>query len=206
MIPSEYYNRYSPGVYSNSSSGYSSGVSTPAMTPPPGYMLEAMMTNQPCWAAKPGPDMIMHQIIQLQQQTNQLIHSLQRPPHFYPTTHQLGFQKEPNFTQIAQSVLSSCPSLDEQTIARAVVVVANAMVANRAGVRSSYNTPPVITPTAVRSATPAWLASAAEGDMFSINSQGQVIVSPTKSLSPKPTPGFGLKLKRTDEEEECIYN
>ena len=111
MQPSEiYYNWHPtgpPGRYCQTPSGYSSGsssaVSTPALTPNPAVM-EGMFSHQPAWmTGKPAytpPEAMLNQVLHLQQQTNQLINALKEQqfhqqqqqqqhvyPHFAPNAH-----------------------------------------------------------------------------------------------------------------------
>lgn len=231
-IPTEYGFRYpSPGV----SSGYSSGVSTPGMTPPllpPNYVYDTMMANQPVWmmgaGTKPTDQNVLAQILQLQQQTNQLVSALTAPPQqvYYPQQVQRqftpcipagGFPQDNNmyYQHLAQQVLSSAPQIDEATLARAVIVVANAMNSgNKTGyiaqLRPDTMTPPIITPTAVR-------FEGSQESSFYINTHGHVLRAtasspPSKasspSQSPQATPGFGSKPPAIPgpDDDDAIYN
>lgn len=171
--------------YSATPSGYSmsSGVSTPAMTPPIMPMWDSMMAHQPAWMGTPA-DTIVHQIQQLQRQTASLMQLVktadyhQRPPPpqvMYPAYMAPPSPAPPLATgyhealHAAHAVLGSVPphsQLEESVLARAVVAAANALVAaktgNIASLRSGTPQPQLFTPTAVRSQTPAWLNQAAE--------------------------------------------
>ncbi len=232
----EYGYRYpSPGV----SSGYSSGVSTPAMTPPllpPNYVYESMMANQPVWmsgVAKPQDQTLLTHILQLQQQTNQIVSAMMAPqPVYYPQQVQrqhtpcipVGAFQDPGnimYLNLAQQVLNSAPQIDEATLARAVLVVANAMNSSKTGyisqLRSSMDTmtPPIITPTAVR-------FDGNQESAFYVNTHGHVLAAnmqrpaasspPSKSSSPtqspQATPGFGPKpaVMPSPDDDDAIYN
>jgi hypothetical protein len=200
----------SPGMYS-----MSSGVSTPAMTPPPvASVYDAMMANQPQWMSgfqKPD-NAVLSQILHLQQQTNQLVTAIAQTtpsqPVYFPQqvqqrhTPSIPSNGDAQYQHLAQQVLSSAPAVDEATIARAVVVVANAMVNNRTGyipnLRSSYDTmtPPILTPTAMR-------AGHVHTDSFIIHRASPPVGKPNPlAQSPvEATPAFGNK-----DDDEPIYN
>ena len=191
------------------SSGYSSQVSTPAITPPLVSMTEAMMSHQPGWLVTHHPhsqEAILHRISELQAQTAQLVDSLigqknlappqytvpafVAPPSPAPPVAVAGMGGYHEAMMAAQSVLGSVPAhmhMEESVLARAVVAAANALV-NRSG---QFRTNLVV-PQAVRSQTPAWInqAAACETSAVHMEHPGLVFSQYGKAAeSPAPSEG-----------------
>lgn len=211
-----YPDRYPSPCYS---SGASSGVSTPAMTPPLSNLYASIMNQQPGWMNKmhqpQHPQNVINRIIQLQDETNRLIQSLapqmpyqghhgyegghyypamlhpgmahqyyppQHPvadPHYYPMAQPQCHPSELPATPplraaraAAQSVLSGMPN--HEMLMQAVMAAATELAQNMA--------PPLGTPVALRSQTPAWLSAAAAADTSA------VILAPYRSQPSSPTP------------------
>jgi hypothetical protein len=105
-----------------------------------------------------------------------------------------------NPQRIAEEIINSAPVINEQVLARAVMVVANVLVGNGStGSITELGPRAVVTPQAVRSQTPSWISNMIP------QQSGQVALSP----SPPPktgedifaTPMFGPKHAPVDENQ-----
>jgi hypothetical protein len=209
MHPFEYYPRtYTP------MSGYSSQVSTPAMTPPlaPG-MLDQMMGHQPSWMQQHAvpQELILQRISELQTQQHQLVQSLVMKQQGFSPMKQYSpyvptYVAPPSpappvavmnsggvtFNEAmlaAQTVLASVAPqnmTDESVLARAVVAAANALVSRSGHLKGS---PQVVVPQAMRSQTPAWIHHCESSEMSSLGGAGLVFSHYKVSESPAPSEG-----------------
>jgi len=175
--------------YSATPSGYSmsSGVSTPAMTPPFAQpLMDGMLSHHPAWMMN-NENPLLAQVQQLQLQTSHLALMIKEqiprhvpmymtPPSPAPPVASSGYA---DALLAAQQVLHSVPhsqQLEESVLAKAVVAAANALLnSGRTGHISALRVPTAVRP----------------NDSAEVISNGFVFANYKRSTGESPAPSEG---------------